>query len=212
MRALRRTSGRRARLDPDRRGGARSRPEKSDLGGTQIIVFGGIWRSGVSRTRGLGGDVRAESHLDAAGGLAADGHVEEADGVGHLVCWMRVWGVWRDRSLKNKHFSAPLFSSSTSEQPNWRHLGTRCRMTVDRRSNGWSLTVLPDAERSRARSPRREETPETAVVLTRVARGRTAPRFDGRRFVVSDLVDSARSLIFGDDGASRGSALGAPRR
>ena len=37
------------------------------------------------RTGGLGGDVGAESHLDAAGGLAADGHVEEAHGVGHGV-------------------------------------------------------------------------------------------------------------------------------
>ena len=37
------------------------------------------------RTGGLGGDVGAESHLDTAGGLAADGHVEEAHGVGHGV-------------------------------------------------------------------------------------------------------------------------------
>ena len=42
-----------------------------------------IWSTG--RTGGLGGDVGAESHLDAAGGLAADGHVEEAHGVGHGV-------------------------------------------------------------------------------------------------------------------------------
>jgi len=33
---------------------------------------------------GLGDDVGAESHLDAAGGGATDGHVKENDGVGHF--------------------------------------------------------------------------------------------------------------------------------
>ena len=48
-------------------------------------IFFSTIRSGATSRGTRGGMVRmgTHSHLDAAGGLAADGHVEEADGVGH---------------------------------------------------------------------------------------------------------------------------------
>jgi len=43
-----------------------------------------IWRRGRWDGVGTREKGRTHGHLDAAGGLAADGHVEEADGVGHF--------------------------------------------------------------------------------------------------------------------------------
>ena len=76
----------RSRIDRDARWGPR---DGSEFGGKRQIEICRRSRRNRSRrgrrTGGLGGDVGAESHLDAAGGLAADGHVEEAHGVGHGV-------------------------------------------------------------------------------------------------------------------------------
>ena len=77
----------RSRIDRDVRRGPRDGPA---FGGNKKISLdlsapeSNRSRRG-RRTGSLGGDVGAESHLDAAGGLAADGHVEEAHGVGHGV-------------------------------------------------------------------------------------------------------------------------------
>ena len=77
----------RSRIDRDVRRGPRDGPA---FGGNKKISLdlsapeSNRSRRG-RRTGSLGGDVGAESHLDAAGGLAANCHVEEAHGVGHDV-------------------------------------------------------------------------------------------------------------------------------